>query len=60
MPDAAAISPRLLQSIWIWKRAAIHGNRLSGNTGNLNNGGYFCEMDGRVYFANAYDNFALY
>lgn len=33
----------------------------TGNTpGNLNNGGYFCEMDGRVYFANAYDNFALY
>lgn len=32
-----------------------------GNTpGNLNNGGYFCELDGRVYFANAYDNFALY
>lgn len=32
-----------------------------GNTpGNLNNGGYFCESDGRVYFANAYDNNALY
>lgn len=32
-----------------------------GNTpGNLNNGGYFCEMDGKVYFANAYDNFGLY
>jgi hypothetical protein len=32
-----------------------------GNTpGNLNNGGYFCESDGRVYFANAYDNYALY
>ena len=32
-----------------------------GNTpGNLNNGGYFCEMDGRVYFANAYDNNTLY
>lgn len=32
-----------------------------GNTpGNLNNGGYFCESDGRVYFANAYDNFSLY
>lgn len=32
-----------------------------GNTpGNLNNGGYFCEADGKVYFANAYDNFALY
>ena len=33
----------------------------TGNTpGNLNNGGYFCELDERVYFANAYDNFALY
>ncbi len=32
-----------------------------GNTpGNLNNGGYFCESDGKVYFANAYDNFSLY
>ncbi|MCM1268608.1 MAG: DUF5050 domain-containing protein [Bacteroidales bacterium] len=33
----------------------------AGNTpGNLNNGGYFCESDDRVYFANAYDNYALY
>ncbi len=32
-----------------------------GNTaGNLNNNGYFCEHDGRVYFANAYDNYSLY
>ncbi len=32
-----------------------------GNTaGNLNNGGYFCEYDGRVYFANSYDNGSLY
>ena len=32
-----------------------------GNTpGNLNNGGYFCEADGKVYFANAYDNYSLY
>lgn len=32
-----------------------------GNTaGNLNNGGYFCESDGRVYFANAYDGGSLY
>ncbi len=32
-----------------------------GNTpGNLNNNGYFCEYDGRVYFANAYDNYSLY
>lgn len=33
----------------------------TGNTaGNLNNGGYFCEADGKVYFANAYDGNALY
>lgn len=32
-----------------------------GNTaGNLNNGGLFCEDDGVVYFANSYDNGALY
>ena len=32
-----------------------------GNTsGNLYNGGIFCENDGYVYFANAYDNNALY
>lgn len=32
-----------------------------GNTpGNLNNNGYFCESDGRVYFANAYDGYSLY
>lgn len=32
-----------------------------GNTaGNLNNGGYFCESDGKVYFANAYDGGTLY
>lgn len=32
-----------------------------GNTsGNLYNGGLFCENDGYVYFANAYDSNALY
>lgn len=32
-----------------------------GNTaGNLNNGGLFCEYDGKVYFSNAYDNGTLY
>lgn len=32
-----------------------------GNTaGNLNNHGLFCESDGKVYFANAYDNNTLY
>lgn len=34
---------------------------VTGNTaGNLNNGGLFCESDGKVYFANAYDNGCLY
>lgn len=34
---------------------------LVGNTGgNLNNGGYFCESDGKVYFANMYDRGYLY
>lgn len=32
-----------------------------GNTaGNLNNGGLFCEYDGKVYFSNAYDYGTLY
>lgn len=32
-----------------------------GNTaGNLNNGGYFCEDGGTVYFSNAYDEGTLY
>lgn len=42
-------------------RIPMNDEFTTGNTpGNLNNGGYFCELDGRVYFANAYDNFALY
>ena len=32
-----------------------------GNTaGNLNNGGLFCEYNGKVYFSNAYDHHTLY
>lgn len=42
-------------------RVPLNDERTRGNTpGNLNNGGYFCESDGRVYFANAYDDYALY
>lgn len=34
---------------------------VTGNTaGNLNNGGLFAENNGRVFFANAYDNGCLY
>lgn len=42
-------------------KITLNDESTTGNTaGNLNNGGYFCEADGRVYFANAYDNYALY
>lgn len=33
---------------------------VGNSAGNLNNGGYFCESDGIVYFANAYDGGTLY
>lgn len=40
---------------------ALNDDSTVGNTpGNLNNGGYFCESGGRVYFANAYDGYSLY
>lgn len=42
-------------------RIPLNNDDSAGNTpGNLNNGGYFCESNGRVYFANAYDDYALY
>ena len=42
-------------------RIPLNDDSTVGNTaGNLNNSGYFCEHDGRVYFANAYDNYSLY
>lgn len=51
----------LLILVILSSRIPMNDEFTTGNTpGNLNNGGYFCEMDGRVYFANAYDNFALY
>ncbi|MBQ0042940.1 MAG: DUF5050 domain-containing protein, partial [Lachnospiraceae bacterium] len=28
--------------------------------GNINNGGYFCESEGKVYFSNSYDDGAMY
>ena len=35
-------------------------NTIGNTAGNLYNGGLFCEHDGIVYFANAYDNGSLY
>lgn len=51
----------LLVLVILSSRIPMNDEFTTGNTpGNLNNGGYFCELDERVYFANAYDNFALY
>lgn len=36
------------------------GTATGNSAGNLNNGGLFCELDGVVYFSNAYDNGCLY
>ncbi len=49
--------------VWSYldKRVVMNPPGTIGNTaGNLNNGGYFCEDEERVYFANAYDNYTLY
>jgi len=43
------------------KRIPLNPSGTVGNTaGNLNNGGLFCEDEGVVYFANAYDSNTLY
>ena len=51
----------LMLLIILTGRMPLNDENTVGNTaGNLNNRGYFCEHDGRVYFANAYDNYSLY
>ena len=56
-----AIVAVLIVLVLLSSRIPLNDENTVGNTaGNLNNGGYFCEYDGRVYFANAYDNYSLY
>lgn len=44
-----------------FKKIPLNDSTVTGNTaGNLNNKGLFCEKDGKVYFANAYDHDTLY
>ncbi|MCR5118804.1 MAG: DUF5050 domain-containing protein [Lachnospiraceae bacterium] len=54
----------LVVAKYISKRLSVipeNDPALIGNTaGNLYNGGFFCESDDKVYFSNAYDNYALY
>lgn len=53
----------ILLAVWSYlsKRYIPVPQGTVGNTaGNTNNGGYFCEYDGTVYFSNPYDSGALY
>ncbi len=46
---------------YINKKVIPNASYNTGSTyGNLYNGGYFCEKDGIIYFANPSDNMALY
>ena len=42
------------------KRVPLDPGNVGNSAGNLNNGGYFFEMDDKVYFANASDSNCLY
>jgi hypothetical protein len=43
------------------ERVKMNPDGTIGNTaGNINNGGYFCEYNGKVYFSNTYNGGALY
>lgn len=56
-----AIPIALIVVVAITGKIPLNDESVVGNTaGNLNNNGYFCEHDGRVYFANAYDNYSVY
>ena len=58
---SGVILAALIVLIVLSTRIPLNDESTVGNTaGNLNNGGYFCEHDGRIYFANAYDNYSLY
>lgn len=47
--------------IFYFNRTIYNPDDAIGNTaGNLNNNGMFCEYNGRIYFANPYDNNSLY
>ena len=46
---------------YLTSRPQFNNDNSVGNTaGNLNNGGKFCEFDGKIYFSNPYDSGRLY
>lgn len=50
----------IISSFFIGKIPMNSADTVGNTAGNLNNGGLFCESDGTVYFANAYDSYSLY
>ena len=55
------VSGTLIMLVELSKKVQLNTHPISGNTtGNLNNSGLFCESDGILYFANAYDDYGLY
>ena len=59
---AAVIIIVAAASVYMYiNRFQFNDPNMTGNTtGNLNNGGMFCEYDGKIYFSNPYDNGYLY
>ena len=51
----------LAAALYLSKRVTMNPSGTVGNTGgNLNNGGYFCEYDGAVYFSNPAEGGSLF
>lgn len=51
----------LIYSVFFYNKTIDNPEDAVGNAhGNINNKGYFCEQDGVIYFANAYDNYTMY
>lgn len=58
---AVILFAALLSIIALSQRISMNPEGTVGNTaGNINNGGYFCEHNGTVYFANSYEGGSLY
>ncbi len=62
LPILLVLALLLAAVLTLWfRRVKMNPPGTVGNTaGNINNGGFFCEQDGTVYFANAYDHGFLY
>lgn len=57
----AAVLGLIMVITFLNRRVSMNDESVLGNTaGNLYNDGLFCEYDGKVYFANAYDDGTLY